>query len=135
MKTNRTVLFLIIFAVCIFCFASCGRNDATGSAPRGTDSGAGSVSGNMSNDTINSNRGNADGGMADYDTNGGIIDGAADDMMDGARNVADDVTDGIRNGIDNMTGNNYPGNNSTNSVNSGLGTNGTPSASGMTANY
>jgi hypothetical protein len=133
MKNNRTVLFLIIFAVCIFCFISCGRNDTTGSTPSGTGSGAGSVSGNMSNDTINSNRGNADGGMADYDTNTGIIDGAAGDMLDGARDVADNVTNGIRNGIDNMTGNNYSDGNSLNTVNSGLGTNAT--TSDMTANY
>lgn len=113
MKKNRTILFLMIFAVCIFCFASCGRTGTTGSVPGGTGTGSGSVSGNASNDTINSNRGNADGGRADYNRNGGIIDGAAGDIVDGARNVMDDVTNGVKNGIDNMTGNN--GTNSGNS--------------------
>ena len=80
MKNNRTVLFLIIFAVCLFCFVSCGRNNTTGSTPNGTGTGSGSISGNMSNDTVNSNRGNADGGTADDRTNGGIIDGAAEDV-------------------------------------------------------
>ncbi|MBQ8759698.1 MAG: hypothetical protein IJZ20_08405, partial [Clostridia bacterium] len=103
MKNSRTVLFLIIFAVCIFCFASCGRNNAGGSTPNGTGTGAGSVSGNMSNDTVNSNRGNADGGTADRNRSGDIIDGAAGDIIDGAGRMAEDVTDGITNGINDMT--------------------------------
>ena len=105
MKNNRTILFLIIFAVCIFCFVSCGRNDTTGSVPNGTGTGSGSVSGNTSNDTINSNRGNADGGMADNTNNVGVVDGAAGDVVDGARNVVRDVTNGVSNGIDDVTGN------------------------------
>lgn len=134
MKNNRTVLFLIIFAVCIFCFASCGRNNSTGSAPSGTGTGSGSVSDNMSNDTVNSNKGNADGGTADRSGSGEIIDGAAEDIIDGAGRMAEDVTNGVRNGINNMTN---KGSTSThdNSVESNFGVDSRNAGGNTTANY
>ena len=132
MKNNRTVLFLIIFAVCLFCFVSCGRNNTTGSTPNGTGTGSGSISGNMSNDTINSNRGNADGGIADDRTNGGIIDGAAEDIIDGAGRMARDAADSVRNGINDMTDSN---NNKNNSVENNFGVDSGNAGGNTTANY
>ena len=88
MKRIGIFILSLILSAGLFCFASCGGNDASGST---------------SNDTINSNKGTADGGNADENRSGGIIDGAAEDILDGTEKIADDIGNGIQNGIDHMT--------------------------------
>ena len=113
MKRIGIFILSLILSAGIFCFASCGENNSTGSVPNGTGTGSGSVSEKPSNDTVNSNKGNADGGTADNNRNGGIIDGAAEDILDGTEKIADDIGNGIQNGIDNMTGTNSTAGNMT----------------------
>ena len=106
---NKTFIYLAILAICAFCFAACGRNNAEGSVPNGTNNSSGSVSDNKSNDTVNSNNGSADGGKGNTERNSAgtdddiSLDGAAGKAADAAKDMYNDVTDGIRDGINDMT--------------------------------
>lgn len=110
-KKNKAVILTIIFAICIFFLISCGDGNSEGSVTNGTGQGAGEIQ-RQTNDTINSNKGSADGGYEDgYDSSSRGIGGA---IKEGTSNIKNAVTD-MENSI---TGNDSPGQNNMSSYNS-----------------